>query len=420
MLQKLLFAVLSLTLVFALAVNLSGCTATVQASDLMDGVKVNDIAAKTADDAFIESQMRLAVELFQASASTDADKNILISPLSVQLALAMTANGADGQTRSEMETLLGGEIPLEALNEYLHSYVSSLPSEEKHKLQIANSIWFRDDDQLTVEEAFLQTNADYYGAQIYKAPFDEGTLQDINSWVGKHTDGMIDTILDQIPQRTVMYLINAMAFDAEWKTPYVQSDIFERTFTDIDGNKTAVEMMSSEESKYLDDGKATGFIKNYSGGKYSFAALLPNEGIPISDYIAGLTAECLLDTLRSAKAGTVTAALPKFTCEYSQSMNEVLSELGMPTAFDGENADFSQLGQTSAGNIYISQVLHKTYISVDTLGTKAGAATKVEMNAMGAIQSEWSVTLNRPFVYMIIDNTTNLPIFIGAVTDIES
>lgn len=418
MFQKLLLAILSLTLAFSLSVNLTGCTATVQAADLMDGVKANRVTAKTADDAFIVSQMQLAVELFKASASTDADKNILISPLSVQLALAMTANGAAGQTRLEMEALLGGEIPLEALNEYLHSYVSSLPSEEKYKLQIANSIWFRDDDQLTVEETFLQTNADCYGAQIYKAPFDNGTLQDINSWVGKYTDGMIDTILEQIPQHTVMYLINAMAFDAEWKTLYEQSDVFERTFTGIDGNTSTVEMMRSEESKYLDDGKATGFIKNYSGGKYSFAALLPNEDIPISDYIAGLSADGLLDTLSSAKAGTVTAALPKFTCEYSLCMNDVLSELGMPTAFDSENADFSQLGRTSAGNIYINQVLHKTYISVDTLGTKAGAATKVEMNAMGAIQSEWSVTLDRPFVYMILDNTTNLPIFIGAVTNI--
>ena len=106
----------------------------------------------------------------------------------------MTANGAAGQTRLEMETLLGNGLPMEELNEYLHSYADSLPTEEKCRLKLANSIWFRDDAQeLVVEESFLQTNADFYGAQINAAPFNDKTLKDINAWARENTDGSVAT-----------------------------------------------------------------------------------------------------------------------------------------------------------------------------------------------------------------------------------
>lgn len=418
--NKKLFAVLSLLLVCTMAVNLAGCAAQVQAADLMDGMQAGTVNGKAADDGFILSEMGLAVKLFQSAVSESRDENILISPLSVQLALAMTANGAAGQTRTEMETLLGGGISLEDLNEYLYTYVNSLPSGEKYKLQIANSIWFRDDEgRLTVEKDFLQRNADYYGAQAYKSPFDGQTLTDINAWVKDHTDGMIDKILEEIDEDAVMYLINALVFDAQWKNVYDKADVRSGTFTGITGEARTVEMMHSEESKFLQDEQATGFIKDYMDGKYSFAALLPNKDIDIYDYIAGLTDEGLLNTLRNARSGMVIATLPKFSYEYALSMNDVLKALGMPSAFTGSTADFSRLGQSSRGNLYIAEVLHKTFISVDELGTKAGAVTKVQMNDECAVISEWIVELNRPFVYMIIDNATGLPVFIGTVMDIE-
>lgn len=347
------------------------------------------------------------------------DENVLISPLSIQLALAMTANGAAGKTKAEMEALLGGDIKLEALNEYLYTYVNSLPSGEKCKLQIANSIWFRDNEnRLQVEQDFLQRNADYYGAHAYKTPFDEQTLKDINSWVEDHTDGMIDKILDRIDDDAVMYLINALVFDARWQNVYDKSAIYKGTFTNIKGEEVSVEMMHSEEMTYLQDSLATGFMKPYQDGKYSFAAMLPNEGVDIYDYISGLTSEGLLETLNKAQSGTVIATLPKFSYEYELSMNDTLKKLGMPTAFDGMSADFSRMAHSSRGNIYIGDVLHKTFIAVDELGTKAGAVTKVEMRDECALVTEWVVTLDRPFVYMIIDNETNLPVFIGTVVDI--
>ena len=420
MYKKVVLTLLSILLVCSIVLNLTGCATKVQAADLMEGVKANTVPGKAADDAFAQSQMRLAVDLFQSSVLESKDENVLISPLSIQLALAMTANGADVNTKAEMEALLGGEISLEDLNEYLYSYVNNLPSAEKYKLQIANSIWFRDDEgRLQVEKDFLQKNADYYGAQAYKAAFDDQTLKDINNWVMDHTDGMIDSILDQIDEDAVMYLINALVFDAEWQHVYDKSDVYKGKFTNIGGTEKQVDMMHSEETVYLQDENAIGFMKPYSGSKYNFAVLLPNEGVDIYEYIAGLTGESLMETLSTPQLGMVMATLPKFSYEYELTMNDVLKELGMPSAFSGDTADFSKMAHSSRGNIYIGDVLHKTFISVDELGTKAGAVTKVQMNDESAPMSEWVVTLNRPFVYMIIDNKTNLPVFIGTVMDVQ-
>ena len=420
MCKKIILTVMSVLLIFSIVLNLTGCSTKVQLDDLLKGINANKVAGKASDDDFSQSQMRLAVDMFKSSVLESKNENVLISPLSVQLALAMTANGADGETKAEMEALLGGKIPLEELNEYLYAYVKNLPSEDKFKLQIANSIWFRDDEgRLQVEQDFLQKNADYYGAQVYKDAFDEQTLKDINNWVKEHTDGMIDKILEEIDPDTVMYLINALVFDAEWEHVYDKSDVYKGKFTNISGTEKQIDMMHSEESIYLQDKKATGFMKSYSGGKYSFAALLPNEGVDIYDYIADLTGESLTKTLSTSKSGMVMATLPKFSYEYELTMNELLKDMGMPTAFSSSNADFLKLGKSTRGNIYIGEVLHKTFISVDELGTKAGAVTKVEMKDECAAMSEWVVNLNRPFVYMIVDNETNLPVFIGTMMDVD-
>lgn len=415
--KRIFTAILCFLLLVAMLVNMSGCALKANAFDLMEGVSANTVKGKANDDRFIKNSADFAIELFKNSAAED--KSSLISPLSVVLALGMTANGADTQTKAEMEALLGGDIKLDELNEYLYTYVKNLPSDKKSKLEIANSIWFRNDEnRLMVEKDFLQKNADYYGADAYKSPFDSQTLKDINNWVNNKTDGMIDKIIDEINPDTVMYLINAIVFDAEWQKVYKKNDIYTGTFTAYDGTKRSVEMMFSEESKYINDGKATGFIKDYKDKKYSFVALLPNEDISIKDYIASLTAEKLLNAIKNSEDAYVEAHLLKFSYDYTVNMNDALKTLGMPTAFKADVADFSKLGKSSRGNIYIGEVLHKTFISVDELGTKAGAVTKVEMKDEAA-RLGYTVKLNRPFVYMIIDNKTKLPIFVGTVMDIK-
>ena len=416
--RKLWICIIALCLMVSMALNLTGCTASAQAVDLMAGISPGEVEGKDADESFRLSQMDLALKLLRESVKKENEENLLISPLSVELALAMTANGAAGETRREMETLLGGDLPLELLNEYLYTYIENLPNGDNSKLHIANSIWYRDEeDRLTVEEAFLQTNGDYYGAEVYKAPFDGQTVKDINNWVSGETNGMIDSLVEEIPEDTIMYLINALAFDAKWADPYKKSEVGERTFYTMDGNEVPVEMMYSTEWQYLESPTATGFLKEYKGGSYTFAALLPKNGMDIYEYVYTMEPESLLAMLDEPKSEGGQAGLPKFTFDYEISLKGALEDLGMNEAFSGEKADFSSMAHSTNGNIHISDVFHKTHIQIDEEGTKAAAATQVSIVEECAPVSEWSVILDRPFVFMILDRNTNLPVFMGIVLD---
>ena len=398
--------------------SMTGCSNKIKSTNLMKNVKASVVEKKELDENFIKQAANFSVKLFQKSVKEN--ENSMISPVSVMMALSMTANGADTATKEEMEQLLAGGRSIDELNEFLYAYKNQLQSDTDNKLSLANSIWFRDDkDRLKVEPDFLQKNANYYGAEAYESPFDKTTVEDINQWVKDHTGGMIDNMVDKIDKDSIMYLLNAVAFDAKWENPYTKNDVNSGEFTAWDGTIRSVDMMSSNEGLYLDDGTATGIIKNYKGGLYSFAALLPNEGINVNDYLESLTGEHLLSIIENAQSTTVVTRIPKFSYDYTFKMNDALKELGLKTAFDQDTADFSKLGSSSDGNIYIAEVLHKSYISVDELGTKAGAVTKVEMATESAMETLHEVLLNRPFVYVIIDNNTKLPIFLGTVMDIN-
>ena len=391
-----------------------------RAVNLMSGVTAHAVSTETGrtDPDGTKAVMDFSVQLFQKSMETDG--NTLISPLSVLYALAMTANGANGETLSQMEAALG--LPIDQLNEYLYAYMRALPDGDKYKLDVANSIWFKDTGTFTPNQDFLQANANWYGAGIYKAPFNNDTLKEINAWVSEHTDGMIQNILNEIPPEAVMYLVNALAFDAEWQDIYMETQVRDGTFTTEGGTAQDAQFMYSEEDLYLTDEEAAGFIKYYAGRKYAFAALLPEEGVHIKDYAASLTGEKLSALLSGAKQCHVNAAIPKFECAYSTEMSKILKTMGITDAFDDARADFSGIGSSTEGNLCISRILHKAFIAVDEKGTKAGAATVVAVEATSA----WidpaeikTVYLDRPFLYMLIDCETNLPVFIGAVMDIE-
>lgn len=353
--------------------------------------------------------------LEQTLKSEGADENVLVSPLSVLLAMYMTANGAEGRTEAQMREVLGDN-----LNDYLKSYQAALPQGEDYKMHIANGIWFRDEEFLKVQEDFLRINQEYFDAALYKAPFNDITCKEINNWVKENTDGMIDGILDEISPDAVLYLINALSFDAKWQKPYNEYSVHEdRIFTKEDGTEQKATMMYSEESTYLEDAKATGFLKYYKDRKYAFVALLPKEGVTVAEYVAWLNAQYLQELFANAKQTVVNAALPKFETEYDILLNDVLIQMGMPDAFSMSDADFSKMATSERGNIHIGRVLHKTFISVDELGTKAGAVTAVEMTDECAPMEVYNVHLNRPFVYMLIDCETNQPFFIGTMMDVE-
>ncbi len=416
--KKVIAAAIAGVFMVSSLLDMTGCSTKIQAENLMDDITPQEVEISQDLQKGNIAVSNFAVRLAQASQKED--ENVLISPLSVLYALAMTANGAKAETLAQMEDVLG--MTTEELNHYLYSYIQTLPTNEKYKLSLANSIWFTSDTSFTVNNDFLQKNADYYGADIFKAPFDHSTLRDIDTWVNDKTDGMISDILDEIPEDAVMYLINALAFEAEWLDLYEKDQVREGKFTKEDGSKQSIDFMYSKEHMYLEDENATGFIKYYKDKKYAFAALLPKEGTSINEYLFNLTGNHVLELLENAETEAVDVAIPKFETEYNIEMTEVLTELGMPDAFDGRKADFTGLGSSENGNLFISRVLHKTFISVAEKGTKAGASTVVEVETESSaeyVPAPKTVHLDRPFVYMLIDCENNVPFFIGTMMSVE-
>ena len=410
--RRILSAIITTALTLS-ALTLSACQSekSLETTDLMTGIKAASHETVKPDDAFKSAYDNFSVELLKKC--FDSKSNTLISPLSVSSALTMTANGANGQTKDEMEKVLGSGMPLDELNKYLSSFSGSLTSGEDFKLKNANSIWFRDEEnRLTVEKDFLQKNADYFGAAIYKRAFDNATCKEINNWVSEHTDGMIDKLLDNGDALSNIALINATAFNAVWETYYFDNFVEDGTFTDTNGNEQSATMLISEESEYINGDNCTGFIKKYKGGKYGFAAILPDSNVSISDFVGSLNGDKLFKMLQNTENANVVAKIPKFEYEYSAELSEALKALGMPTAFS-DSADFSGI---SGDKLLISDVLHKTKISVTEEGTRAVAATGVVMSA--APDGDKQVILNRPFMYMILDNETMLPLFAGVYTGI--
>lgn len=389
------------------------------AVNLMEGKKKDSAQGKPADNAFLHSQLALTADLLRAvSMRNTSGGNLLISPLSISQALAMTANGAEGETGSEMEAVLGGGIPMETLNEYYYDYTSNLADSKYGSVKLANSLWIRDrQDMIQVPDAFLQINADYYNAGAFRAPFDQTTVTDINNWVSYHTHNMIPSILGDIQDTSVMYLINALAFEAEWSDPYETNQIGDGKFRLSDGTDITVPMMYGTEFEYLEDEYATGFIKYYKGSAYSFAAILPKESkaVTVSDYIGMMTADSLQALLNNRSSEQVLTQMPKFSFSYGTSLKTPLKEMGMPTAFSDDAANFT--GLNALGGTYIDDVLHKTFITVDERGTKAGAVTVVGMDVGASAVKPKEVRLDRPFIFMILDERTDLPVFIGYVTD---
>ena len=285
--------------------NMQSLNPVYTANNLMASITAESAQGKEADENFIHNQTEFYLNLIQKTAKDGT--NTLVSPYSLVQCLGMVANGADGQTLDEMQNVLGGGMSIDELNQYLYTQRTSQPDTENCKLRTANSIWYRDGGHLlSVEPDFLQINADYYGADAFKAPFDKTTAKDINKWCAFNTDNMITRLYDEkepLPEYTVMTLINAVCFDAKWSLPYMEYQIHENDFTAFDGTVSQVDMMyesntyRNSQTSYIEDENAVGFRKYYSDGKYAFVAMLPDEGISIDEYVSGLTADSVQETL---------------------------------------------------------------------------------------------------------------------------
>lgn len=361
----------------------------------------------------------------QTVANEGEDKNILLSPVSVALAFGMAENGAGGNTLTQIENTINGGTSIDEMNPLLSSLSQRMSSSQDAKWNVANSIWFKEDGTWEILPDFASKAKSWYGADLWGAPFDDSTVTDINNWVNKETKGMIPEILDRIPDDARMYLINALAFEAEWQNEYKETDILEeQDFNNADGSKTSVTMLFSNEGRYFTLNGGTGFIRDYKGGKYSFMGLLPEEGTDLDAYIAdlGSSGTDISATIRNIQYGDVIVEIPEFTNDYDVEMSEILKDLGMEDAFDPESADFYGMMRPFSDDdyaIWINRVLHKTHIEVDRKGTRAAAVTAIEAAAGCTSVEEYVppiyVIMNRPFIYGIIDNETGLPVFLGCV-----
>ncbi len=373
-------------------------------------------------EAFCMDTTDFAISLLKENVKSNEGSNVMISPVSVLAVLSMTANGAQGDTLSQMMSVIGKNQELDGLNEDLKKWMDGLTDTEAASLKLANAIWMNEDGkQLKVEDDFLRKNALYYNADIYKAPFNGNTVESINAWTEEKTDGKIKNLLDGMEEDAVMYLVNTAVFDADWKWIYEPYQVSDSFFTNGEGVRENVPFMYSTERTYIEDENVTGFIKPYKEG-YRFVALLPKEGISPEECIGKMDGEYFRRLLTQAQTEVIVeTGMPKFQAGYEAELEGMLAGLGMENAFDVKTAQFQGIGTSPEKNIYISRIIHKTDISVGELGTEAVAATVEEAVAAAADEPEieiFYVYLKRPFVYAIVEDGTDIPVFIGVLNEV--
>ncbi len=380
-----------------------------------------DKPTKKARKTFKAAAADFSLKLFQQCVAAKNDSsNVTVSPLSVMNALAVTANGAAGETSAQMRDVLAGGMSMKQLNKTLSWYNSKLSNTKKARLKSANSIWYHNDGSLKVSESFLSKNKKFYDAEVVPADFsNHQTVDDINGWVADKTNNMIKRVISDLKPDDRLAIINALYFDAKWSVPFEKNAVYDAEFTTASGSKKTVEMMHGDEGRYIEGEGVCGFVKPYAKG-YSYVALLPDEGTSLKDFVASLDGATFSNLVSSATPQNVRIALPKYSLSYSnEEMAQQLVDMGMTNAFNSGIADFSKMGESSRGNLFLGEVIHKTKIDVDEAGTKAAAVTAVIVKDSAAFIDDIKfVSLDRPFVYAIVDNTMNLPVFIGAVNTI--
>ena len=390
------------TMLGAMCLPLWGCAAARagETVDYMKEITPEPVSGKKQGDPAARADF--AVSLLKNSRESG---NCVLAPGSVCTVLAMLTNGAAGETRAQMETLLGGRIW------DINGTFTEKPGPEVLK---DDALWLNRKENFEVREEFLRTNADCYGAEIYGAPFGEETRQDINRRVSTATKGRIPELLDSLDPAAAMYLVSALSFDAEWETPFREEQTEEGVFRGAEGDEPA-RMMECRDTGYLEDESAAGFLKNYRGGRYCFMALLPREDLTLEDYLKNLTGEQLLETVGQAQEIPVKITMPKFETGTALELSSVLSSMGMDLAFS-EDADFSGISGTE---LRIGRILHRTQLKVDELGTEAGAAAAAEVVFKCAAIHEKEITLDRPFLMGIFDREQEDFLFLGVIDSVK-
>lgn len=409
------------SIVFAILLALSGC-GTASAGDLMANVQAAERPANPAgpDSVFIDSVGEFSWRLFQKTAKVKG--NILVSPASVYLALAMTMNGAGGTTRNAMLQALSAEKgSVGKINIACRDWMTLLMNTgDGTDLLISNSIWYN--VGVAPDPAFLETNAGYYAAALRQINFaDSKAAEIINTWVSQATNGKIDSIMDKTYDGDFMYLINAVYFKSQWQDRFAIAKTFRGDFNLENGTTKVSYMNRKSESSYLGSDDLEGVLLPFTDTRFAFIAILPAEGSSVRDTVSSMGQEIFKRVLDSSREITLDLYLPKFEMEYKTGLPEILANLGMGEAFH-PGADFSLMNKNRSKDLWISGIGHKTYFMIDENGAKAAAVTGLTMTASttAVIKDVKKLVFDRPFLYGIVDTLSGLPLFLGTMDNPDS
>jgi serine protease inhibitor len=385
-------------------------------SGLSSGPATADAAALPAD-ALAAANLDFAFRLRTAVSGSAAPTNLLLSPLSVSIALAMVFNGAHGATRQAMAAAMDlRAMTTVALNSANATLLAGLAARDPNvDLEIADSLWQRQD--LTLLPAFVAAVGKAYGATPTRLNFASPQAPaTINAWVNQHTHGLIPRIVKQIPPEMVLYLVNALYFKGPWSTPFDPHATKPGSFTLQDGSTAQVPMMAH--TGYYSYTKQSGYEAirlPYASGQFSMYIFLPAASTTLAAFLSGLTASSWAATLKGLTGQHGSIAMPRFSVNYTTSLNAALQSLGMGVAFDPNKADFSNMAKGQ--KLFISDVRHATVMQVDEKGTKAAAVTSIGVGATAVMRDTFSMTVNRPFFCAIRDETSGTLLFLGTVVD---
>ena len=382
--------------------------------NLLSGYSRKNTEEPQVTDALRDACSDFSFEMFRRVSDSTQEGNILISPLSAYYCLALAANGADGETKAELEKVLG--LSVSDLNRELYAYERMLPVSEELKMTLANSLWFRNTGEIEMQESYLQTLVDWYDTGVYGEPFDSETSRKINQWCSETTDGMIPEIVDGPPtEEDMIFLLNAVAFKGIWEKEYRDDDIIELNFHNADGSTKSVPMLKSWESTYLQDDTTIGVVRPYRYGEFKFAALLPlDDETDIYEFAASLTAESWKNLWENRiQNAEVRTTMPEFSAEEDYLLTDTVKAMGIQKLFSTD-ADLTKMARSTDANLSASEIKQKTFLKLNREGTEAAAATIIGVTA-AAMETEPTVrkvvNLNRPFVYLILRD--EIPVFIG-------
>ena len=413
-------------LMAALILGLAACAQPV-AGEVIQSEKPR-VTSPNVDEAdlatLVEGNSAFAFNLYQAL--REGDGNLFYSPYSISLALAMTYAGAQGETAQQMADTLQFVLPQDRLHPAFNDLDLELSRRgegaegkdgEGFRLNIVNAIWGQKDYEFLSD--FLDLLAENYGAGLRILDFasaPEESRITINNWVSDQTEGRIEDLIPQglINALTRLVLTNAIYFNAAWQYPFEEDMTEDGPFYLLDGGEVTVPMMRQTELLGYAEGDGYQAVElPYDGGELSMIILLPQAG-QFETFEGSLDAQQVDEIIGRLEHRQVTLAMPRFEFESSFGLREALVAMGMPVAFSGD-ADFS--GMTGNRDLFIAEVIHKAFVSVDEAGTEAAAATAVVMPTAMPPEELIEVTVNRPFVFLIHDIETGAILFIGRVVN---